>query len=115
MPLHTNKQNARGNAMNQKLSIAYISDLVPLTRNLSSSDRVNVIGEKYCNAHNLIVLENSTDQITIALAKESLMCLDELRKVLPREKKINAKIVEKDEILRLFRKIYDLFDVNHCR
>ncbi len=101
--------------MNQKLSIAYISDLVPLTRNLSSSDKVNVIGEKYCNAHNMVVLEDSADQITIALAKDSLMCLDEVRKVLPREKNINAKIVEKEEILRLFRKIYDLFDVNHCR
>jgi hypothetical protein len=101
--------------MNQKLSIMYVSDLLPLTRNMSSSDRLNVIGEKYCNAHNMVVLEDSPDQITIALAKESLICLDELRKVLPREKKINAKIVEKEEILRLFRKIYDLFDVNHCR
>jgi hypothetical protein len=96
--------------MNQKLSIVYVSDLLPLTRNLSSSDRLNVIGEKYCNAHDMVVLEDS-----LALTKESLMCLDDLRKVLPREKKINAKIVEKEEMLRLFRKIYDLFDVNHCR
>jgi MshEN domain len=101
--------------MNQSLSIAYVSNLVPLTRNLTSSDRVNVIGEKYCNAHNMVVLEDSSDQITIALAKESLLCLDELRKVLPREKKINAKIVEREQILKLFRTIYDLFDMNHCR
>jgi hypothetical protein len=101
--------------MNQKLSIVYVSDLLPLTRNLSSSDRLNVIGEKYCTAHNMVVLEDLPDQITLALTKESFMCLDELRKVLPREKKINAKIVEKEEMLRLFRKIYDLFDVNHCR
>lgn len=101
--------------MNQKLSIVYVSDLLPLTTNMSSSDRLNVIGEKYFNAHNIIVLEDSPDQITIAIAKESLMCLDELRKVLPREKKIDVKIVEKEQIQRLSRKIYDLFDVNHCR
>jgi hypothetical protein len=109
------KQIQQDHAMNQSLSIAYVSNLLPLPRNLTSSDRVNVIGEKYCNAHNLIVLEDSPDQITIALAKESPTCLDELRKVLPREKKINAKIVDKEEILKLFRKIYNLFEMNHCR
>lgn len=43
--------------MNQRISIAYVSDLVPLTRNLvSPGTTVNGIGEKYCTAHNMIVL-----------------------------------------------------------
>ena len=102
--------------MNQKISIAYVSDLVPLTRNLASpGTTVNGIGEKYCTAHNLIVLEDATDQITIALAEESLPCLDDLRKVLPKDKTINAKVVDRVEIHLLFNKIYDLFGANHCR
>ena len=101
--------------MNQKISIAYVSDLLPLTRNLASPATVKGIGEKYCTAHNLIVLENADDRVTIALAEESLPCLDELRKVLPRDKTIDAKVVDRVEIHMLFNKIYDLFGTNHCR
>jgi len=101
--------------MNQTVSVAYVSNLVPLAANLPSVDREKVIGEKYCYAHNLVILEDSPDQMTIALAKESLPCLDEMRKVLPREKTINAKVVDKEEIRKLFMKIYDLFGTNHCR
>ena len=100
--------------MNQKISIAYVSDLLPLTRNLATPATVNGIGEKYCTAHNLIVLENADDRVTIALAEESLPCLDELRKVLPKSKTIEAKVVDRVEIHMLFNKIYDLFGANHC-
>jgi hypothetical protein len=101
--------------MNQRISIAYVSDLVPLTRNLVAPGTADGIGDKYCTAHNMLVLENASDQITIALAKESLPCLDEIRKVLPREKTINARVVDRVEIHLLFNKIYDLFGTNHCR
>jgi hypothetical protein len=73
-----------------------------------------VIGEEYCNNHNLIVLENSDDQIKIVLTIESLFCIDKLIKVLPKEKRINAMLVEKEGILKLFTKIYDLFGINYC-
>jgi hypothetical protein len=59
-----------------------------------SSDTEEVIGKQYCNKHNLIVLENSADEIKIVLAKENLFCIDELIKVLPKEKRINAMLVE---------------------
>ena len=101
--------------MNQKISIAYVSDLLPLTRNLASPAKVNGLGEKYCTAHNLMVLENADDRVTIALAEDSLPCLDELRKVLPRNKTIDAKVVDRVEIHLLFNKIYDLFGANYCR
>jgi hypothetical protein len=63
----------------------------------------------------MIVLENSDDQIKIVLTIESLFCIDKLIKVLPKEKRINAILVEKEEILRLFTRIYDLFGMNHCQ
>jgi hypothetical protein len=61
------------------------------------------------------VLENSADEIKIVLAKENLNCIDELRKVLPQEKKIHAILVEKEEILRFITGSYDVYDLNHCR
>lgn len=114
MPFSVAKQT-EGNVMNQRMSIAYVSDLLPLTRNLASPAPVKGVGEKYCTEHNLLVLENADDHITIALAQESLPCLDELRKVLPRDKTIDAKVVDRVEIHMLFNKIYDLFGANHCR
>jgi hypothetical protein len=101
--------------MNQQVSIIYSTEKFPLEKYSLSSGMDEVIGEKYLNNHNLIVLENSAGEINIVLAKENLSCIDELRKVLPKEKKINAILVEKEEILRFFAGIYDLFDMNHRR
>ena len=72
--------------MKQHVSIVYLTERIPRAQSFLSSDMENVIGEKYCNKHNLIVLENSADEIKIVLAKENLFCIDELRKVLPKEK-----------------------------
>ena len=61
------------------------------------------------------MLENSAEEIKIILAKDNLFCIDELRKVLPKEKRIHAMLVEKEEITRLFASIYDLFGANYNR
>ena len=63
----------------------------------------------------ILVLDDSTDEIKIVLSKESLFCIDELTKVLPKKKRILAMLVEREEILRLLSKIYDLFGANHYR
>ncbi len=86
--------------MKQQVSIIYSAEKFPLAKYCLPSDRDELIGERYFNNHNLIVLENSADEIKIVLAKENLDCIDELRKVLPKEKKINAILLEKEEILR---------------
>jgi hypothetical protein len=110
------KHNISGHEgdMKQQVSVVYLTEMIPLAQICVSSGMGDVIGEKYCNKHNLIVLENSADEIKIVLAKENLFCIDELIKVLPKEKRINAMLVEKEEILRLFTRIYDLFGMNHC-
>jgi hypothetical protein len=100
--------------MKQKVSIVYLTEKIPFAQGFLSSDMEHVIGEQYCNKHNLIVLENSADEIKIVLAKENFFCIDELSKVLPKEKRINAMLVEKEEILKVFTRIYDFFGMNHC-
>jgi hypothetical protein len=101
--------------MTQQVSIIYLTGKIPLAQHLMSSDMTNMIGEKYCNKNNLLVLDDSTDEIKIVLSKDSLFCIDELTKVLPKKKRILAMLVEREEILRLLSKIYDLFGANHYR
>jgi len=101
--------------MKQQVSIVYLAEKIPVASMSMLTGMQEVIGEKYCNNHNLIVLENSDNEIKIVLAKENLFCIDELTKVLPKEKRINAMLVDKEEILRLFTRIYDLFGMNHCQ
>lgn len=84
-----------------------------MAKMINFANMQEAIGEKYRN-NQLIVLENSVGEIKILLAKDNLYCIDELRKVLTMEKRINAMLVEKEEILRLFTKIYDLFEMNYC-
>jgi hypothetical protein len=91
--------------MNQQVSIVYLTEMIPLAQICLSSGMGDVIGEKYCNKHNLIVLENSSDEIKILLAEENLFCIDELMKVLPKKKRIHAMLIEKEEILKFFTRI----------
>jgi hypothetical protein len=101
--------------VNHQVSIIYSTEKFPIEKHCLLSDMDEVIGEKYFDNHNLIVLENSADEIKIVLAKENLSCIDELWKVLPKEKRINAILVEKEEILKFFAGLYNLFDMNHRR
>jgi hypothetical protein len=100
--------------MTQQVSIIYVTEKIPLAQHFMLSE-TNTIGEKYCNKNNLIVLDDSTDEIKIVLSKDSLFCIDELKKVLPKKKRILAMLVERGEILRLLNKICDLFGANHYR
>ena len=100
--------------MKQKVSIVYLTESIPLAQICMTSGMQKVIGERYCSNHKLIVLDNSEDEIKILLAKENVLCIDELMKVLPKGKRINAMLIDKDEILRIFTRIYDFFGMNHC-
>ena len=101
--------------MKQQVSIVYSTEKIPFSKYCLPSNTDEAIGEKYFTNHNLIVLENSSAEIKIVLAKENLNCIDELRKVLPKEKKINAILVEREEILRFITGSYDVYDMNHRR
>jgi hypothetical protein len=100
--------------MIQKLSIVHISEKIPPSVKISW-DLQNVIGEKYCFTHKIIVLEDSENELTVALSGNSFPCIDELRKMMPNSKKININILAPDEIQSLFVKLYDLFGAYRYR
>ncbi|HNS54341.1 MAG: hypothetical protein KBH73_08200 [Syntrophobacterales bacterium] len=72
-----------------------------------------VIGEKYCTANRIIVLEDTPSEIRVAMPERSLPCVDELRKVLPRCKSIRPCLADDIDIEWVFMRGYDLYSLNH--
>lgn len=72
-----------------------------------------VIGEKYCSSHSIVVLEDTSSEIKVAMPEQSLPCIDDIRKVLPRQKRIELNLGDRIEIERVFIRGYDLYDLNH--
>jgi hypothetical protein len=73
----------------------------------------SVLGEKYCSANRIVVLEDSPSEIRVAVPERSLACIDEIRKVLPRQKRIDLYLGDQIEIEWVFVRGYDLYDLNH--
>ncbi len=72
-----------------------------------------IFGEKYCSANRIVVLEDTPSEIKVAVPEQSLPCIDEIRKVLPRQKKIDLYLGDQMEIEWVFVRGYDLYDLNH--
>lgn len=72
-----------------------------------------IIGEKYCSANRIVVLEDTPFEIKLAVPEQYLPCIDEVRKVLPRQKRIDLNLGDQMEIEWIFVRGYDLFDLNH--
>jgi hypothetical protein len=72
-----------------------------------------ILGEKYCSANRIVVLDDTPSVIKVAVPEHSLPCIDEIRKVLPREKKIDLYLGDQMEIEWVFVRGYDLYDLNH--
>jgi hypothetical protein len=72
-----------------------------------------IIGEKYCSANRVVVLEDTPSEIKLAVPEQSLPCIDEIRKVLPRQKRIDLYLGDQMEIEWVFVRGYDLYDLNH--
>lgn len=75
-----------------------------------SSRLQGVIGEKYCSAHRIIVLDDNPSEIKVAVPEHSLACIDEIRKVLPRQKKIDLYLGNQVEIEWVFVRGSDMKD-----
>jgi hypothetical protein len=80
-----------------------------------SSHLQRVIGEKYCSANRIVVLGDTPSEIKVAVPEHSLTCIDEIRKVLPRQKRIDLYIGDQLEIEWVFVRGYDLYDLNHSQ
>jgi hypothetical protein len=74
-----------------------------------------IIGEKYCSANRIVVLKDTPAEITVAAPEQSLLCIDEIRKVIPREKRIDFILGDLMEIEWAFARGYDLYDFNHSQ
>jgi hypothetical protein len=72
-----------------------------------------IIGEKYCSVNRVVVLEDTPSEIKMAIPEQSLPCIDEIRKALPRSKKIDFYLGDLMEIEWVFTRGYDLYDLNH--
>ena len=60
-----------------------------------------------------VPLACSSLEIKLAVPEHSLPCIDEVRKVLPRQKKIDLNLGDQMEIEWIFVRGYDLYDLNH--
>ena len=55
------------------------------------------------------MLEKADNEVTVIISEEDSPCVDELRRVLLKDKKISVKVTEKGEIHRFFTKICNFF------
>jgi hypothetical protein len=72
-----------------------------------------IIGEKYCSANRIIVLGDTPAEIKVAVPEHSLPCIDEIRKVLPRQKSIDFYLGDQLEIEWVFVRGYNAYDLNY--
>ena len=88
---------------------------IPHRRFPVSSSLQRIIGEGYALRHKIIVLKNEPQQIEIAMKEPSIPVMDDLRKALPRGKKVLLRLASQDEIDVSFTNVYDPFSANRYR
>lgn len=101
--------------MEKEISMVYLNERNPCPRFFTSSDLKSLVGEGHGAAGDLIVLEKGRDEVTVITSEEDSLCVEELRKLFLRDKKISVKVTEKGELHRLFKKICDFFCLTHSR
>ncbi len=74
-----------------------------------------VFGEKYAEKHKIVVLEDSPERIKLALGETTVSTMNEIKKILPRRRKIEFYLANPDEVLACFKKHYDPFSMNHFK
>ena len=99
--------------MQQEISMVYMNERMPFPRYFTPSDLRALIGEKYCAARDLIVLERAGNEVTVITTEENAPCVDELRKALLKDKTVSVRVAEKRELQRLVTKIHDFFGFIH--
>jgi hypothetical protein len=86
---------------------------IPLRGVVLRSLLQGILGEKYCSTNRIVVLEDTPTASKMAVPEHSLPCIDEIRKVLPRQKRIDLYLGDQMEIEWVFVRGYDLYDLNH--
>jgi len=101
--------------MEQEISMVYLNERMPFPRYFTPTDLKSIVGEKYSSAGELVVLEKAGDEVTVITSEEDSLCVEELRKLFLRDKKISVKVTDKGELHRLLTKICNFFGYIHKR
>ena len=96
-------------------SKAYKIPVISLKAFSLSSRLQKVVGEKYAEKHKIVVLENSAERVKLALAEPTVFIMDEIKRILPRGKKIEFYVANPDEVLSCLKKHYDPFSISNFK
>jgi hypothetical protein len=99
--------------MEQEISMVYLNERMPFPRYFTPTDLKSIVGEKGSSAGELLVLEKAGDEVTVITSEEDSLCVEELRKLFLREKKISVKVTDKGELHKLLTKICNFFGYMH--
>jgi len=94
------------------LSKHFIMPIAPLGSFVPCPSLQRSVGEKYAQKNRILVLENNSTSIRLALAEPTAHILDEIRRVLPPWKKVEFYLANPYEIERCFKKKLDPFSVS---
>jgi len=70
------------------------------------------IGDKYALANKIVVLENNEETIKLALAEPTDFILDEIRRIIPPNKKVEFYLTNPSDVEHCLRKHFDPFALN---
>ncbi len=99
--------------MEQAISVVYLNERTPFPRYLTQSDLRSIVGEEYRSNGELIVLEKAGNEVIVITSEEDSLCVEELRKMFMRNKKISVRVTDKGELHKLLKKICNFFGFMH--
>ncbi len=88
---------------------------ISLEKFTPSSFLQKVVGEKYAQKHQIIVLENGASTIKVALAEPSRYMMEELKKALPMGKRFEFYLASPQEIETCLKRTFDPFSMTRYR
>jgi hypothetical protein len=99
--------------MEQKISMVYLDERIPFPKYFTPSHLQSIVGEKYCTAGELIVLERAGDEVIVITSEEDFPCADELSKAFLKGKNVSVRVADKRELHRLLKRICNFFGYIH--
>ena len=97
------------------LSKHFNMPIVSLTTFFPSSSMQKAVGEKYAQQNKIVVLEDSSAKIKLALAEPNAYLMDELQRIFPADKHVEFYLASPSEVEKALRKSYDPFYLSKYR
>jgi hypothetical protein len=99
--------------MEQEISMVYLNERMPFPRYFTPSDLRSIVGEEYGSTGELIVLEKAGNEVTVITSEEDSLCVEELRRLFLRDKKVSIRVTDKGKLHQLLKKICNFFGYLH--